>query len=149
MVITTQQNSHLRKCWKQFWATSEGWKINLFIAILFLASCAMPINISQKSKHYWPWLDSQSQIHNRQKEEVPEQLAMEDPAPSVMSSSPSAAMQRGSRHQNSPEPIILENVVSSTKSSNDTSSWKANKQSKFKMQSFTVYWYPDGSSAVK
>ena len=51
-------------------------EINLFIAILFLASCAMQINISQKSKHYWPWLDSQSQIHNRQKEEVPEQLAL-------------------------------------------------------------------------
>ena len=149
MVITTQQNSHLRKCWKQFWATSEGWNKLVYCYSFFWHLVQCRSTFHKKSKHYWPWLDSQSQIHNRQKEEVPEQLAMEDPAPSVMSSSPSAAMQRGSRHQNSPEPIILGNVVSSTKSSNDTSSWKANKQTKFKMQSFTVYWYPDGSSAVK
>ena len=67
----------------------------------------------------------------------PRALPMEDPAPSVMSSSLSVAMKRGTRDQNFPEPIILGNVISSTHLSNDSSSWKANKQAKFNMQSFT------------
>ena len=67
----------------------------------------------------------------------PRALPMEDPAPSVMSFSLSVAMKRGTRDQNFPEPIILGNVISSTHLSNDSSSWKANKQAKFNMQSFT------------
>ena len=67
----------------------------------------------------------------------PRALPMEDPAPSVMSSSLSVAMKRGTRDQNFPEPIILGNVIWSTHLSNDSSAWKANKQAKFNMQSFT------------
>ena len=67
----------------------------------------------------------------------PRVLPMEDPAPSGMSSSLSVAKKRGSRDKNFPEPIILGNVISSTHLSNDSSSWKANKQAKFNMQSFT------------
>ena len=69
----------------------------------------------------------------------PRALPMEDQAPSVMhmSSSLSLAMKRGTRDKNFPEPIILGNVIWSTHLSNDSSAWKANKQAKFNMQSFT------------
>ena len=67
MVITTQRISRL---WS--FEPSQRAEINLIIAILFLASCSVLINISQKSKHYWPWLDRQCQILHRQKEGVPE-----------------------------------------------------------------------------
>ena len=70
----------------------------------------MPINISQKRVNITGlgWIVKAKYIIDRKKKS--------------QNNYPSAAMQRGSRHQNSPEPIILGIVVSLTKSSNDTSS---------------------------
>ena len=139
MVITTQQNSPLGKCWKQFWATSEGWNKLVycysFFGILFNADqhFTKKVNITglglignvkymieRKRK-------SQSISHGGSSTQCDEIFSL------------CSYAERGSRNQNFPEPIFLGNVVSSTHLSNDSSSCKANKQTKFNMQSFTVW----------
>ena len=94
--------------------------MNLFIAVLFLASCSMPINVSQKKVNIagLGWIGNVKYFIDKKKESQ-SIIALEDLAPSF---SPSTAMQGGSRDQNFPEPIILGNVISLTHLSNDSSS---------------------------
>ena len=45
---TTQQNSHLWKCWKQFWATSEGWNKLVYCFSFFGILCNADQNFTKK-----------------------------------------------------------------------------------------------------